>query len=77
MPAATPGGDPVKWPKVHNIGGGDFNCHHPLWDEEHNHHLFTAAALVDSNRLLEIVADHNMEMTLPKDLPAYLGGHVY
>ena len=49
--------------------GGDFNCHHLLWDEEHNHHLFTAAALADLNRLLEIVVDHNMEMTLPKGLP--------
>jgi hypothetical protein len=24
---------------------GDFNRHSPLWDEERNHHLFTAGAL--------------------------------
>ena len=63
-----PAGIPSNGPK-YMIWGGDFNCHHPLWDEEQNHHLFTAAVLADSNRLLEIVADHNMEMTLPKDLP--------
>ena len=63
-----PAGIPSSSPK-YTIWGGDFNCHHPLWDEERNHHLFTAAALADSNRLLEIVADHSMEMTLPKGLP--------
>ena len=48
---------------------GDFNRHHPLWDEERNGHLFTAAALEESHKLIEIVADHDMVMTLPKDLP--------
>ena len=67
-PAAMPSGCPVKQSDVHNMGG-DFNWHHLLWDEERNHHLFTAAAPVDLNRLLEIVADHNMEMMLPKGLP--------
>ena len=29
---------------------GDFNWHHPMWDEEWNHHLFTTGALEDSSR---------------------------
>ena len=48
---------------------GDFNRHHPLWDEERNTHLFTTAALTAAHKLIEIVADHDMVMTLPKDLP--------
>src|ERR1700690_2653779 len=48
---------------------GDFNRHHPLWDEERNVHLFTAAALEDAHKLIEILADHDMIMTLPKDIP--------
>ena len=56
-------------PLAHTIWCGDFNCHHPLWDEERNKHLFTAAALRDAEHLLGLVADHGMTMALPKDLP--------
>jgi hypothetical protein len=48
---------------------GDFNRHHPLWDEERNHHLFTARALRDAEELLEKVTDYNMVMVLPKHIP--------
>ena len=51
------------------LWGGDFNRHHPLWDEERNHHLFTPATIQAAGRLLEGVADHNMVMILPKDIP--------
>jgi hypothetical protein len=51
------------------LWGGDFNRHHPLWDEEWNGHLFTAAALEDAHKLIEILVDHDMTMTLPKDIP--------
>ena len=47
----------------------DFNRHHPLWDEDRNRHLFTASALQAADRLLEKIADHNMIMVLPKDIP--------
>jgi hypothetical protein len=30
---------------------GDFNRHHPMWDEERNHHLFTAGATKDTEEL--------------------------
>ena len=56
-------------PSNHMFWCGDFNCHHPLWDKEHNRHLFTAAALRDSEVLLGIVADHGMVMALPRDIP--------
>ena len=54
---------------VYSIWCGDFNRHHPMWDEERNHHLFTAGALEDSGKLLTLVADSNMVMALPKDIP--------
>ena len=47
---------------------GDFNLHHPMWDEECNHHLFTAMALAEYERLLALVADYDMQMVLPKDI---------
>jgi hypothetical protein len=51
------------------FGGGDFNRHHPLWEEERNHHLFTDAALRQAQPLLDLVATYNMKMALPRNIP--------
>jgi hypothetical protein len=48
---------------------GDFNCHHPLWDEECNNHLFTTVALALTQPLLSMLSQHNMMMALLKDTP--------
>lgn len=48
---------------------GDFNRHHPLWDEERNHHLFTPTALASAQKLLELVADYGLVQVLPKGTP--------
>src|SRR5271156_7145238 len=48
---------------------GDFNRHHPMWDEERNGHLFTNANLDAAEELIELVADNRLEMVLPKDIP--------
>ena len=56
-------------PSNHMLWCGDFNHHHPLWDEERNRHLFTMVALRESEVLLGIVADHGMVMALPRDIP--------
>lgn len=53
----------------HMLWLGDYNCHHPLWDEDHNSHLFTAAALEAAGKVLELVADYGMIQILPKDIP--------
>ena len=53
----------------HLLWCGNFNRHHPLWDKSRNCHLFTATALHAANKLLEMIADHNMIMALPKDVP--------
>jgi hypothetical protein len=48
---------------------GDFNRHHPLWDEERNMHLFTLGNLDLAQTLIDLTADHNLVMVLPKDIP--------
>ena len=51
------------------IWAGDFNRHHPRWDEERNRQLFTARALEDAQLLIDILDEHNLDMALPKDVP--------
>jgi hypothetical protein len=48
---------------------GDFNRHHPMWDEERNHHLFTTTATAEAEKLIALLADYNMAMALPKRIP--------
>lgn len=48
---------------------GNFNRHHSMWDEERNDHLFTAAATREVEGLISILAEHNMNMSLPRMLP--------
>ena len=48
---------------------GDFNRHHPLWDEERNAHLFTRRALEAAQPLLDLIDRYDMHMVLPKDIP--------
>jgi ribonuclease HI len=50
---------------------GDFNRHHPLWDEPRNQHLFTEARLTAAEPLLEILATYDLKMTLPEGLPTH------
>lgn len=48
---------------------GDFNRHHPLWDEERNVHLFTKATLEAAQPLIDMISEHDIHMVLPKDIP--------
>ena len=52
----------------HMIWLGNFNRHHPLWDEECNNHLFMTAALNSSQKILTLLADYGMAQVLPKDI---------
>ena len=56
-------------PNRYMLWCGNFNRHHPLWDKEQNHHLFTAAALWAADLLLKKVSVHGMLMILPKGTP--------
>lgn len=53
----------------HTIWLGDFNRHHPFWDEEQNVHLFTKTNLECAQIILDLAAECSMEMALPKDIP--------
>ena len=48
---------------------GDFNRHHPMWDDDTDDRLFTPRALEDAGKLIELLADLNLKMALPKGQP--------
>jgi hypothetical protein len=48
---------------------GNFNCHHLLWDEECNAHLFTCSNLELAQPLLNMLGQHSMKMALPASTP--------
>ena len=50
----------------HLILEGDFNRHHPMWDEELDNRIFTPRALEEAGKLIELLADLNLNMALPK-----------
>ena len=50
----------------HLILAGDFNRHHPMWEEELDDRLFTPRALEEAGKLIELLADLNLKMALPK-----------
>jgi hypothetical protein len=54
---------------VQRICLGDFNRHHPLWDDVKNTHLFTRQNLDEAQILLNFLAGHGLFMTLPQGLP--------
>ncbi|KIK95900.1 hypothetical protein PAXRUDRAFT_139690, partial [Paxillus rubicundulus Ve08.2h10] len=53
----------------HVIWLGDFNQHHPLWEEERNAHLLMNRYLKEAQPLIELLSDYNMAMALLKDHP--------
>ncbi|GBE85933.1 hypothetical protein SCP_0804570 [Sparassis crispa] len=55
--------------EVNVIWAGDFNRHHPMWDEERNHHLFTQEALTMAQPLLDNIAAFDLTMLLAHSTP--------
>ena len=53
----------------HMIWAGDFNRHHPLWDNDEDVHLFTQQANRFAQGLIDMVATYDMNMALPKGTP--------
>jgi exonuclease III len=53
----------------HMIWAGDFNRHHPLWDRDEDTHLFTTQTQRTAERLINLMAEHEMDMLLPKGIP--------
>ena len=53
----------------HILWCGDFNKHHPLWDDKADEHLFTPQALREAAILIGLLADEGLEMALLKGVP--------
>ncbi|KAG2089122.1 uncharacterized protein F5147DRAFT_553392, partial [Suillus discolor] len=52
----------------HIIWMGDFNRHHPMWELEHNTHLFTAVNLDAAGVLINLLSLYNLTQALPAGL---------
>jgi len=50
------------------IWAGNFNRHHLLWNRDEDTHLFTAQATRATKRLISLLAEHDIEMALPKGI---------
>src|ERR1700678_1782695 len=53
----------------HMIWAGDFNRHHPLWDNDGDPHLFTQQAIRFAEGIIELIAAYNLIMALLKGIP--------
>ncbi|TFK35748.1 hypothetical protein BDQ12DRAFT_611286, partial [Crucibulum laeve] len=47
---------------------GDFSRNHPFWDDNRDDQLFTSLALQEAFQLIDLVADWDMYMALPKGI---------
>jgi len=52
-----------------NIVLGDMNCHHLLWDEARNHHLFSKRGLKQAEMLIWLMTAQDWAMALPHGMP--------
>ena len=50
---------------------GDFNRHHPLWDDPNDERLFTPEAMGAVEVLIEVIADIGLELALPSRTPTH------
>jgi len=56
---------------AHQIWLGDFNRHHPYWDDPRDSRLFTDAAMAAAESLIEVVAKAGLELALPSSIPTH------
>ena len=57
--------------QAHTIWLGDFNRHHPHWDNPSDIRLFTREALSSAEKLISEVANAGLELTLPPTRPTH------
>ena len=48
---------------------GDFDRHHPMWEEDRNHHMFNKHNLNEAQIIIDIIAVHGLIQALPKNFP--------
>ena len=57
--------------EAHTIWLGDFNRHHPYWDNTSDTRLFTKGAINKAEKLISAVADAGLELALPPKIPTH------
>ena len=57
---------------AHVIWLGDFNRHHPYWDNHDDTRLFTKEAIKEAEILIEATAEAGLEMALPNGIPTHI-----
>ena len=57
---------------VHLIWLGDFNRHHPYWDDPNDDRLFTREVIGAAETLIKAVAEAGLELALPASLPTHV-----
>ena len=63
------GTEPGK--SAHILWVGDFNRHHPYWDDPNDTRLFTNEATKEAETLIEAVAEVGLELALPSGTPTH------
>jgi hypothetical protein len=58
----------ARGPGVHTMWLGDFNRHHPLWDDDHQEQMFTRQALDDADQLIQACMHVRLVQALPKGI---------
>jgi hypothetical protein len=53
----------------HMVWLGNFNRHHPMWEEDANSHLFKSKNVISP--LLNLLYRHDMLLVLPKSIPTF------
>jgi len=56
---------------AHVLWVGDFNRHHPYWDDPRNDRLFTNEATAAAEKLIEAIADAGLDLALPSGTPTH------
>jgi|SRR6266850_1036997 len=56
----------------HTIWLGDFNRHHPYWDDHNDTRLFTNKEMEAAEILIEAVTDAGLEIALPSGIPTHI-----
>ena len=64
-------GEAASADSTHTIWVGDFNRHHPHWDDPEDTRLFTREALNAAEILIEAVAEAGLDMILPGGTPTH------
>ena len=54
---------------THMVWVGDFNLHHPCWDENQNIDLFMRMNLDKAQVLIDTIAKLDLQMALPRGIP--------